>query len=219
MTPGRYYMRLQARARARTAAPDQHADPRRGDRHRLHLAFLFRPELPPAVRPPALRGAAHDLLTSLSLACVAEITVLLIVDQSPPLALCAPVLSTRHKSFAQKQWLNRRQVPLWRNFWAGLRAPARSQKSCFRRSRSCGRRSTLKSERQPKRQSRVAPLLVACGLSFPGRRSSPWSEVSQLALLTGVFDVTKNRDTQSTNFNLKDLEYQYSALACADFRG
>ena len=61
MTPGRYYMRLQAGAGARIAAPDQHADPRRGDRHRLHLAFLFRAELPAAVRPSALRGAAHDV--------------------------------------------------------------------------------------------------------------------------------------------------------------
>ena len=52
----------QARAGARIAAPDQHADPRRGDRHRLHLAFLFRAELPAAVRPPAERGAPHDVL-------------------------------------------------------------------------------------------------------------------------------------------------------------
>ena len=49
-------------ARARIAAPDQHADPRRGDRHRLHLALLFRPELPPAVRPAAIRRAPHHLL-------------------------------------------------------------------------------------------------------------------------------------------------------------
>ena len=40
------------------------ADPRRGDRHRLHLAFLFRAELPPAIRPPAERGAKDDVLTS-----------------------------------------------------------------------------------------------------------------------------------------------------------
>ena len=54
--------RHQAGAGARTPAPDQHADPRRGDRHRLHLAFLFRAELPAAVRPPAIRGTPHDVL-------------------------------------------------------------------------------------------------------------------------------------------------------------
>ena len=52
----------QAGAGARTAAPDQHADPRRGDRHRLHLALLFRAELPAAIRPPAFRGTPHDIL-------------------------------------------------------------------------------------------------------------------------------------------------------------
>ena len=60
-----------AGAGARIAAPDQHADPRRGDRHRLHLAFLFCAELPAAVRPAALGRAPHDLLSGFS-ASVAE---------------------------------------------------------------------------------------------------------------------------------------------------
>ena len=62
MTPGRYYMRLRLERARELLAPDQHADPRRGDRHRLHLAFLFRAELPAAVRPSALGRAPHDLL-------------------------------------------------------------------------------------------------------------------------------------------------------------
>jgi hypothetical protein len=46
----------------------------------------------------------------------------------------------------------------------------------------------------------------------------PWAALFTLiggiatALLTGVFDVTKNRDTQSNTYNMKDLEYQYSAF-------
>jgi hypothetical protein len=46
-----------------------------GHRHWLHLAFLFRPDLPPGVPPPAKRGATHHLLRSRSEACYSPLTM------------------------------------------------------------------------------------------------------------------------------------------------